>query len=215
MKIITIKLLIISLVMLAAGSAFATSSPYEDYNVTIDTSSLNGTNGYLYLQYNPSSAVNSTARVYGFSTDGTLGAQSVNVVNGSAVTGTLPGNVVFANTNNANGINDYNHAELFGNSINFNLLFASNSFGLPVGGSSTFSLGLYQDEFGASPLLGGTLFTVDLLNNGTTSYQVFSNANVSTVPEPGTIVLLGAGLLGLCIYNKRRMSITALEQYNS
>lgn len=198
----SMKLMLVLLVMLAASSAFAVP-----YHVTIDTTSLNGTPGYLYLQYGGLNAVPSTATVSDYSGGVLAAANSANVVNGSALSGMLPNTVVFANTN---GINDYNHGITFGNAINFNLLFASNSFGAPAGGNSTFSLGLYGDENGSTPLLGGTLFTIDLKNDGNTSYEVFSNhANVAPVPEPGTIVLLSAGLLGLCIYGKRRINVTA------
>ena len=47
MKFMKIKLLIIAVIMFAASSAFASLS----YDVTVDTSSLNGTSGYLYLVY--------------------------------------------------------------------------------------------------------------------------------------------------------------------
>ena len=204
MKFLSIKLLVVSLVMLAASSAFAVS-----YIANVDTSGLNGTSGYLYLQYTPfdTGTVKSTATVSGFTTDGLLGAQSANVVNGSAVTGTLPGSVVFANTN---GINDYNQAITFGNDLSFDLLLGLIP-GAPAGGSNTFSLGFFSDEGGFNPLFtsDGTLFSIDLNNNGNSAFEVFSNqASVAPVPEPGTIVLLSAGLFGLCIYGKRRIKVT-------
>jgi hypothetical protein len=88
--------------------------------------------------------------------------------------------------------------------INFDLLFASNNFilpGAPLEGSSTFSLWLSSDKFGASPLQtdDGMLFLANLSNDGT-----ISSTNLAPVPEPGTIVLLSAGMFGLCIYGKRR-----------
>lgn len=39
-----------------------------------------------------------------------------------------------------------------------------------------------------------------------TSASYNANVTVAPVPEPGTMVLLGAGLLGLAIYGKRRMN---------
>ena len=191
-KLMKLQLLVIAFVLLIAGSAFASLS----YNVSVDTTSLNGQDGYLYFQYIPVSAVNSTATVSSFATDGTLGAQSANVVDGSAVSGTLPGNVVFANTN---GINDYNHAIHFGNMFNFNLLFASTP-GAPAGGSSTFSLGLFSDEGGTSSLLGGTLYTISLMNDGTATVQTLASqasVNPAATPIPAAAWLLGSGLMGL------------------
>jgi hypothetical protein len=203
MKFMKIKLLVIALIMFAASSAFASLS----YDVTVDTSSLAGDTGYLYLQYTPANAVSSTATVSNFVTDGALGAQSLNVVNGSAVTGTLPGAVVFANTN---GINDYNHAITFGTSINFSLLFASTP-GTPAGGVSTFSLGLFSDEGGLTPLLNtsganaGTLLMVNLMNDGTTSSQALvSQAAATPTPIPAAAWLLGSGIMGLAGIRRRK-----------
>ena len=95
MNFLKIKLLVIAVMMFAASSAFASLS----YNVSIDTSSLAlaGDSGYLYLQYNPLNGAASTATVANFVTDGTLATSNdgVDVVNGTAVTGTLPGSVGF------------------------------------------------------------------------------------------------------------------------
>ncbi len=213
MKLLSLKLLITALVVLAANSAFAAFT----YNVSINTSSLAGESGYLYLQYDPfSTNTASTATVAGFVTDGTLGAQdTVDVVNGSAVTGVLPGSVVFTNTN---GINDYNHAITLGSAINFSLSLDAPIFGGPSGGttgSSTFSLGLFADASGSTPLLNttgilgsvpGTLFTVSLLDNGTTTTEVLaSEAAVTATPIPAAAWLLGSGLTGLVALRKRAL----------
>src|SRR5208283_3581980 len=149
MKFMTLRLLLIAFAMLITSSAFASFS--TTYDVSVDTGSLglNGQNGYLYLQYNPATTLASTATVSNFTTDATLGAQAA-VVNGAAVTGTLPGTVTFANTN---GVNDYNQAITFGNTINFLLSLSSNSNTATTSGASTFSLGLFGDALGATPLV--------------------------------------------------------------
>jgi hypothetical protein len=200
MNFLKIKLLVIAIIMFAASSAFASLS----YNINIDTNSLNGQDGYLYLQYAGLNAVNSTATVANFSTNGALAStSSTSVVDGSAVFGQLPGNVVFANTN---GTNDYNHAIHFGTNLNFNLLFAANNFGAPAGGSSTFSLGLFSDEGGLAPLATstGTLFTIDLNNNATTTVQTLANGVTATpTPIPAAFWLLGSGLFGLVGIRRR------------
>jgi hypothetical protein len=57
---------------------------------------------------------------------------------------------------------------------------------------------LFQDELGSNPLLGGTLFTSDLINDGTVQNQIIaSGVTANQVPEAGTMWLLGSGLLGL------------------
>lgn len=206
MKFLKIKLLIMAAIMFAASSAFASLS----YNVNVNTSGLATTDGYLYLQYIPTGgAVASTATVSNFVTDGSLGSQSLVVTDGSAVTGTLPGSVVFANTD---GINDYNHAIHFGNSISFNLLLDSPSFSTASVDSSTFSLGLFGDEAGTSPLLNtsdpstpGTLFTVSLYNDGTGTAQVIApQAKVTPTPIPAAAWLLGSGIMGLVGIRRKR-----------
>jgi len=200
MKLLNIKLLVIAFVLLITGSAFASLS----YDVTVDTSSLNGQGGYLYLQYDPLNGLASTATVSNFATNGTLGAQdTVDVVNGSAVKGTLlSGSVVFANTN---GVNDYNHAITFGNSLSFLLSFNSTP-GAPAGGVSTFSLGLFGDALGSTPLMNtnggntapGTVIDVNLQNDGTTSVdQYVQQATATPTPIPAAAYLFGSGLLGL------------------
>jgi len=200
MKFLSIKLFVIALIMSVASSASASLS----YDVAVDTSRLEGTAGYLYFQYGGINAIDSTATVSGF-TGGTLdSAISLEVADGSAVTGQLPGTVVFANTH---GINDYNHGILFGNDLALKISLAAPAFGGTEGGNSTISLALFADELGASPLLtsDGTLFTIDLFNDGTTSVAVLaSEANVAPVPVPAAAWLLGSGLVGLAGIRRRK-----------
>lgn len=67
-------------------------------------------------------------------------------------------------------------------------------------GAGAFS-GTEQNSASTGPLYSLTL-KANILHNGpgTTSFD----AELTPVPEPGTIVLLGAGLLGLGIYGRRR-----------
>jgi len=58
--------------------------------------------------------------------------------------------------------------------------------------------------------IGGT-YTLDELVNLTfveanSSISLDDNVKISPVPEPGTMVLLGAGMLGVAIFGKRRMN---------
>lgn len=204
MKLMKMLLLLIAFVLLISGSALASLS----YDVSVDTSTLNGQSGYLYLQYTPLNGVASTATVSGFTTNGALGAQdTVDTANGSAVTGTLPGSVVFANTN---GVNDYDQAITFGNSLSFVLSFNSTP-GAPAGGVSTFSLGLFADALGTTPLINvndpnvaGTGVMVNLNNDGSTSVQSLdSTVNATPTPIPAAAWMFGSGLAGLVGIRRR------------
>ena len=210
MKKLKLNLLVLALVIFAASSAFASTS----YDVTIDTSYLNGS-GYLYLQYDSINAAASTATVSSFTMDGgSLGAQDTtpgDIVNGSAVTGTLPGKVTFANTNM---VNDYNQALTFGNSFSFLLTLSDPAAGGAQGGASTFSLGLFGDALGNVPLVNksgingtvaGTVLLVNLPNLGNSGYNTPGN-NVSPVPLPSPALLLGTALIGLVGIRKMAMN---------
>jgi len=177
---------IIALFLFAASTTFASYV----WNVSIDTTSLNNDSGYLYFQYNPGiGAAPTTATISGF-TGGTLGAMGAGAFSGSGdyVTGNLPGNVVFQNTN---GVNDYNQAFTFGDSISFHVLFSDPAVGYPDYGASTFSLGFFADEYGATQLPGGVM--ADWTNSGA----------LVTTPEPGTFCLIGPALLGIFGLRKR------------
>lgn len=192
MKFIKLQLLIIALLVFGSTSAFAALT----YDASIDTSSISGQQGYLYMQYDPySTTVASTATVSGFATDGVLGAQdTVDVVDGTAVTGTLPGPVVFANTY---GINDYEQEITFGNTLSFVLSFLNTAPFVSSGtlGSSDFSLGLFSDALGSDPLLTptGTVFIASLVDNGTV-----------VTPVPAAFWLLGSGLTGLGVIRRKK-----------
>jgi len=207
MKFIKLQLLVIALLVFAAGSAFAST-----FGVSVDTSSLNGQQGFLYLQYDPANtSVNSTATVYGFTTNGTLGAQdTTDVLNGSAVAGTLPATVVFTSSSasDASQTNDYLHAITFGNTITFDLSLANTSPFVSSGytGKSGFSLSLFGAD-STTPLLtaSGTLLTVSLVDDGTVSTQILANqAQVVPTPIPAALWLLGSGLTGLGMIRRKK-----------
>jgi hypothetical protein len=203
MKFMKLQLIVFALFLLAASSAFADTI----LSVSVDTQDLAGQNGYLYFAYIPVNAADSSAVVSNF-IGGTLSpTASANVVDGTAVSGVLPGPVTFVNTN---GINDYNHGILFGDSLSFLLTLIDPTAGGQEGGISTFSLSLFANEEGTIPLGGGTLFTSDLGNDGMVNTSVLSEiASVSQVPEAGTMWLLGSGLLGLLFTARSNRNKTA------
>jgi hypothetical protein len=206
MKLLKLKLLVFALIMFAAGSAFATYS----YEVTVNTSSLTGS-GILDFQYDSFGGASSTATVSNFSTNGTLALlnDTLDAQNPSAVSGVLPGQVTFTNPNS---VNEYIHAITFGSSLSFLVTLSSPASGGQSTGSSAFSLGLFSDTINWNPLLNttdpnyaGTVFTIDLNNNGSTSANVLggSPAVVSPTPIPPTALLFGASLFGLIGIRRR------------
>jgi hypothetical protein len=202
MNFLKIKLLVIAIVMFAASSAFASLG----FDVTVDTSSLSGS-GYLYFQYN--TGINqlgtSTAYVQNFSTDGLLGATAPGAfsTSGQNVTGTLPETVSF--TNGTYETNDYNHAITFGKNFTFSLLLPT---GTTQNAGSTFSLGLFQDALGMTPLktVDGTLFSINLNANGTATTLIADAAGTTATPTPlpAAAWLLGSGLFGLAGLKRRK-----------
>ena len=206
MKFIKIKLLVIAVIMFAASSAFASLS----YDVTVDTSSLSGTTGYLYLQLNPNfgNTSDATAAVSNFASNGTLGATAP-VVYGGNVSGTLPATVTFDNGYGTgftqSGINDYNQAITFGNSLSFHVVL-NQILNNPATDGSSFTLSMFQDALGATPLktADGTMFTVNLNSDGTaTTVVADAGTTVNPTPIPAAAWLFGSGLMGLAGIRRR------------
>ncbi|RNC65611.1 MAG: VPLPA-CTERM sorting domain-containing protein [Desulfuromonadales bacterium] len=212
MNFLKIKLLVIALVVFASSSAFAALS----YDVTVNTSAVSGTSGYMYLQYGGLNGADSTATVTNFSMTGNSAAlgpiDSINVINNSTVTGTLLGSLGlgFVNTGGF-AVYDYNRAITLGDSIHFTVSFNLATGGTD-GGSSTFSLGLFRDATGGSPLynitdpsIPGTVALINLFNDGTTTAQSLdSSTEVTPTPIPAAAWLLGSGLMGLAGIRRRK-----------
>jgi len=208
MNFLKIKLLVIAAFIFAASSAFASMS--TTYDVTVNTSSIAGDNGYLYLQYlSTGSAVASTATVSTFDSDAVLGAQDTIDVSFGNTTGTLPGSVAFASAGS-----DYNHAvTTFGNSLSFLVTLTSTTGANKPSAVSTFSVGVFGDAYGTTPLLNvndpnvaGTVAMINLNNDGTTSATLDASTSAAPTPIPGALYLLGSGLMGLVGMRRKKQN---------
>ena len=66
----------------------------------------------------------------------------------------------------------------------------------------TLASGYTQYQFTATAANTSAVIAFNFLNDPSVFH--LDNVDVAPVPEPGTLVLLSAGLFGLCVYGKRR-----------
>lgn len=182
------------------------------YEVTIDTSSVSGSAGAIYLQFNgglnpDAASVSITSFLMG--APGGLRATPAAFSDGG-VTGSL--DALPLTIDNSTGLNDYEHFLVYGSDLMFQV-----AFDLPpvLSGSSgsTFSFGLTSGD-GLTPVLtvdasgfSGQIsydtkgaFTVDTLGNDSIESVV---AVPSTVPEPAPALLLAPALLAFWRFRRR------------
>jgi hypothetical protein len=182
--------------------------------VTVNTSAINGTSGFLDFDFAPGNDSQSAfVTIAGFSPGASLtGAPQVN----GGVTGTLPGTFTI---DNSTAFNDYFQAFNYGTAIQFLLTFGGPALTAPDGTStsgSTFVFGMF-DGTGNNPLLttdpNGNTFTVDVTLAGGTLVTTFpSGANgapavatlVATTPEPSYFPLVALLLAGIALKLCRR-----------
>jgi hypothetical protein len=195
MKFPAIKLLVASMLVLAANSAFATTVHETFYTAP-------GTSAYLYFDYVPANGGAASVKVENFSTDGILGAvfSAPDVIN--AATGALPGTLTFGNSSTF-GITDYLQGITFGNSFSFDVDYSAFT-----AGSSSFSLWVSSDKAGMNPLLtdSGLVLVTDLNSNNS-----ISATNSAPVPEPSTVILMLFGLAGVIGYRMHKQKGLAVE----
>ena len=202
------SLLGIGCLLLAASAASAGVICY----VTVDTSSLAGTNGAIDFNFNPGPLVTQPVSVdiVNYSSDGTPGTASTI----GDVSGVLPLTVTIRNTN---PLNDYFTDFVFGDTLSFQLNFygpaVDSRDGVSTSGSA-FAFGLFSDAAGTLPALttdslNGYALTVDLNPDGSATLTNYSNQTTADLvtPEPAALSLAGVPLILLAAWRNRRARI--------
>jgi hypothetical protein len=172
------------------------------FNVEVQTGSLNSTNGWFDIQFNPGaiSWQDAYVDVRAFTTDGAL-LSSLSPLSPAGTAGVsggpLPTPITIRNTE---AFNDYFQNITFGDVIQFTLTFYGPAIDAPdpnVFSGSAFSFALYGDDQ-ATPLLGASpLFEVDIEVGGAVSASNFApkvvtiQAAPSNIPEPSTLWFCG------------------------
>ena len=193
----------------------STATLAETLNISVDTRSLAGQTGWIDLQFNPGDvdAPLATTLVSAFSSDGNVTGTAT--LSGDAVGDT--NNVI--RLGNSQFFNDFLQQITFGSTLSFSVEWEMPAPmpGTTVSGTA-FSLTLYDNQFNSllnDPTWGATLVT-NLNGDGVMQVLAHSTAvtvtpgtttiTLTTVPTPGTLALLLAGI-AILILTQRNVAI--------
>ena len=180
---------------IAAAVLMAPTAKADSFNITVNTSSLQGTSGYLDFQFNPGNTPfdAASATISGFTTDGTLMGALPNI---GAVSGALPGPVVI---NNTDVLNEYTQAVIYGSFFDVSVNLSTPVVSGTATGGSSFTLDVEDNNFNS---LLGSFPAVEIDLDATTGQPSITNnsdgaASVVTTPEPDSLWLVAFGFAGL------------------
>jgi hypothetical protein len=180
---------VLALTVLALALA-APAAAQVTYLVTVDTSSVNGTTGFLDFQFNPANNLSqlASAQIVNF----TAGAGAVTGVPSTTgnVAGALAAPVTFQNTT---ALNEYFQGITFGNQITFQLVLSGPAITAPNGGPFGTSFFLSFFDAAQNTILTndptGVAGEVDIPGNGVP--VTIANPNAVGGPSVVTFSLLG------------------------
>jgi hypothetical protein len=163
---------------LSAGGAGAAAVPY--FHVDIDTSSLGGGQAYLGLSFLGLDSAEASSAILTGLTGALVGAET----SSGAVSGTLPGTVVFSSTGWGG---DLVQAVTLGGHFSFDVSFVVGS-----GDGSAFSWALFNDTqyLGANGDLGSIFVQPGAAPGQQLGFVTNALTQVNMVPEPSSVLLM-------------------------
>jgi MYXO-CTERM domain-containing protein len=186
------------------------------FAISVDTTEIDGSSGYLDLQFNPGTG---SQRASAFISNLSGGTPTGSAVLSGGASSVLPGAIEIDNTG---AFNDYFQSVTFGSDLFLEVAFSGDAIDNPNSGNS-FDLGIASDNggdpFSSAPYLYDNFSTFgnpdsavhidlepDLLNPGSLQINTDTGAtgNVSVVPEPAPGWLVAVALLALAL--RRRVS---------
>jgi hypothetical protein len=186
---------------ISAALLLAPTAKADSFVITVNTSSLQGTSGYMDFQFNPGNTPfdAASATITNFTTDGTLGAALPNI---GDVSGALPGQVVI---NNTDALNEYTQGLIYGSFFDLTVNLTTPTVSGTATGGSSFTLDAQDSNFNS--LLGG-FPAVEIDLDATTGQPSVTNnsggaATVVATPEPDSLWLMGLGFAGLLVARRR------------
>jgi hypothetical protein len=178
------------------------------YNITVDTSSINGTSGSLDFNFNPGPLITQAAsvQIVNLATDGSFVGGPSSIGN---VSGNLPATVTLAN---GTPFNDYFQGFTFGSTLSFGISLFGPALSAPDGTStsgSAFAFSMFSDAAGTTPVLttdttNGFAVTVGVNLDGSTTLTNFIPGAAAT-PEPGTGAVMGLALTFFGLWRRRQI----------
>jgi hypothetical protein len=140
----------------------------DSFVITVNTSSLQGTSGYLDFQFNPGNTPfdAASATITGFTTNGTLTTALPNI---GDVSGALPGQVVIQNTQ---VLNEYTQGLTYGSYFDLTVNLAIPTVSGTATGGSSFTLDVEDSDFNS---LLGSFPTLEIDLDATTGQPSITN----------------------------------------